>query len=61
MRPCFFHPAVGNIRRQAFTDITNGPEALRFRSGLDVASNAICQRCRLFTVSGATETEPSKR
>jgi hypothetical protein len=45
VRPCFFHPALGNIHRQAFTDIINGPEALRFRSGLDVASNAICQRC----------------
>jgi Fe-coproporphyrin III synthase len=45
VRPCFFHPAVGNIHRQAFTDIINGKEALQFRSGLDVASNEICQRC----------------
>jgi iron-sulfur cluster protein len=32
LRPCFFHPAVRNIHRQTFTDIINGPEALRFRS-----------------------------
>lgn len=45
VRPCFFHPVMGNIHRETFTDIINGPEALRFRSGLDVANNAICQRC----------------
>jgi MoaA/NifB/PqqE/SkfB family radical SAM enzyme len=45
VRPCFFHPAVGNIHRQTFPDIINGKEALQFRSGLDVASNEICQRC----------------
>ena len=45
VRPCFFHPVVGNIHRQAFTDIVNGKEALQFRSGLDVASNDICKRC----------------
>ena len=45
VRPCFFHPAVGNIHRQAFTDIINGKESLQFRSGLDVASNDICKRC----------------
>jgi MoaA/NifB/PqqE/SkfB family radical SAM enzyme len=45
VRPCFFHPVLGNIHRQAFTDIINGQEALQFRAGLDVASNEICQRC----------------
>jgi MoaA/NifB/PqqE/SkfB family radical SAM enzyme len=45
VRPCFFHPALGNIHRQAFTDIINGPEALSFRASLDVASNETCKRC----------------
>jgi MoaA/NifB/PqqE/SkfB family radical SAM enzyme len=45
VRPCFFHPVVGNIHGRAFTDIINGQEALQFRSSLDVASNEICQRC----------------
>ena len=45
VRPCFFHPVVGNIRRQEIADIVNSPEALRFRSNLDVSSNEICQRC----------------
>ena len=45
VRPCFFHPVLGNIHRQELTDILNGPEALKFRASLDVANNAICQRC----------------
>jgi MoaA/NifB/PqqE/SkfB family radical SAM enzyme len=45
VRPCFFHPVLGNIHRHALRDIVNSPEALRFRSNLDVASNEICKRC----------------
>jgi MoaA/NifB/PqqE/SkfB family radical SAM enzyme len=45
VRPCFFHPAQGNIHRQAFTEIINSPEALSFRANLDVATNEICKRC----------------
>jgi len=45
VRPCFFHPALGNIHRQTFTDIINGPEALSFRASLNVASNETCKRC----------------
>ena len=45
VRPCFFHPVVGNIHRQELTDIINSPEALSFRATLDVASNEICKRC----------------
>jgi MoaA/NifB/PqqE/SkfB family radical SAM enzyme len=45
VRPCFFHPVLGNIHHHALQDIINGPEALHFRSTLDVAQNEICQRC----------------
>lgn len=45
VRPCFFHPVLGNIHRQEFTDIINSPEALSFRATLDVANNEICKRC----------------
>ena len=45
VRPCFFHPVLGNIHRQELTEILNGPEAIQFRANLDVANNAICQRC----------------
>jgi len=45
VRPCFFHPVVGNIHRQELAEIVNGQEALHFRASLDVRTNPICQRC----------------
>jgi len=45
VRPCFFHPSLGNIHHQTLQQIVNGPEALRFRANLDVATNPICRRC----------------
>jgi len=45
VRPCFFHPVVGNIHLQPFAEIVNGQKALRFRSNLDVRTNEICRRC----------------
>lgn len=45
VRPCFFHRAVGNLKDGSLEQVVNGPDALRFRAGLDVARNPICNRC----------------
>ncbi len=45
VKPCFFHPAIGNTHRATLREIVNGPAALRFRSTLDVATNPICRAC----------------
>jgi radical SAM protein with 4Fe4S-binding SPASM domain len=45
VRPCFFHPAIGNIRENALDAVVNGEKAREFRRGLDMASNPICRRC----------------
>jgi MoaA/NifB/PqqE/SkfB family radical SAM enzyme len=45
VRPCFFHPVVGNMNEKQFTEIVNGPPAIGFRQSLDVPSNPTCQRC----------------
>ena len=45
VRPCFFHPAFGNINDSSLHEILNSPQALRFRDELDIANNPICQRC----------------
>jgi MoaA/NifB/PqqE/SkfB family radical SAM enzyme len=45
VRPCFFHPSIGNIHDQPLRHILNGPKALSFRANLDVATNPICRRC----------------
>ena len=45
VRPCFFHPALGNIHEQTLLAILNSERALEFRQQLDVATNPVCQKC----------------
>jgi Fe-coproporphyrin III synthase len=45
VRPCFFHPVLGNIHQQTLPEILNSQEALQFRSSLDIANNDICRKC----------------
>jgi len=46
VRPCFFHPPIGTVAKGAsLLEVLNGREAIRFRRGLDVSTNPICQRC----------------
>lgn len=45
VRPCFFHPAVGNAKQTSLVEAVSGGAAAAFRQNLDVASNPICRRC----------------
>lgn len=45
VRPCFFHPAIGNVHDAPLLEIVNSPRAIAFRTQLDVASNPVCRRC----------------
>jgi Fe-coproporphyrin III synthase len=45
VRPCFFHPAFGNIHEHSLEEIVNSPQALQFRAELNIADNPICRRC----------------
>ena len=45
VRPCFFHRAIGSTQDRSLLNVLNGPEAIQFRSTLDVANNPVCQRC----------------
>ncbi len=45
VRPCFFHPPLGNIRQQSLEKILNSDEAIRFRRDLDMDSNSTCVKC----------------
>jgi MoaA/NifB/PqqE/SkfB family radical SAM enzyme len=46
VRPCFFHRSIGTVGNGAsLLEVLNGPEAIRFRLGLDVATNPVCRRC----------------
>ena len=45
VRPCFFHPPLGNIHEAPLEQILNADRAVAFRRNLDVASDEICRRC----------------
>ena len=45
IRPCFFHPPVGNTANGTLAQIVNGAAAVEFRESLNVAENPVCRRC----------------
>src|ERR1035441_3694147 len=45
VRPCFFHGVIGNPTGTSLGAVLNGPQAIAFREGLQVADNPTCQRC----------------
>jgi Fe-coproporphyrin III synthase len=44
VRPCFFHEAVGNIRRAPLQSILSG-NLRAFRSTLDMSADRVCRQC----------------
>jgi hypothetical protein len=45
VRPCFFHPPIGNTAAATVEEIVNGPAAVAFRERLSVVDDPICRRC----------------
>jgi MoaA/NifB/PqqE/SkfB family radical SAM enzyme len=45
VRPCFFHPSIGNAHQLTLEEALNTETALSFRSRLKIASDPTCQRC----------------
>ncbi|HYL35558.1 MAG TPA: radical SAM protein [Bryobacteraceae bacterium] len=45
VRPCFFHPPIGNARCTSLAEVLNGAPAREFRARLDVAQDPTCRRC----------------
>jgi MoaA/NifB/PqqE/SkfB family radical SAM enzyme len=45
VRPCYFRPPIGNVRRQSLSDVLNGREASALRRSLSVPDDPVCQRC----------------
>ncbi|MFI6845044.1 radical SAM protein [Kitasatospora sp. NBC_00085] len=49
VRPCFFQEAYGNLHETGSLDaVINSPQAVRWRSELDVANDPTCRRCVCF-------------
>jgi MoaA/NifB/PqqE/SkfB family radical SAM enzyme len=45
VRPCFFHPPIGNMHQSTLEEVINGERARTFRQNLAVSTNPICRRC----------------
>ena len=45
VRPCFFHPSMGNLRDTTLEAAINGDMGRNFRKRLDIANNPVCKRC----------------
>ena len=45
VRPCFFHPPMGNIREDSLENIINSNESIRFRKELDINKDDTCVKC----------------
>ncbi len=45
VRPCFFHPSLGNIHDKPLDEILNSDDAIEFRRKLDIDSNETCKKC----------------
>ncbi|MGZ3938530.1 MAG: radical SAM protein [Flavisolibacter sp.] len=45
VRPCFFHPPMGNIREHSLTEVLNGEVGMKFRRTLEMDENDTCKRC----------------
>jgi len=57
VRPCFFHRPIGHLHSgKSLEEILNGPEAIAFRDGLQVATNPVCRNCVCSLNWKGTET-----
>lgn len=45
VRPCFFHPPLGNARERPLDAVLNAPESIAFRRRLRVDRDPTCVRC----------------
>ncbi len=46
VRPCFFQPPLGNLRRSGnLREILNSPQSRAWRQGLDPHRDAVCRKC----------------
>jgi MoaA/NifB/PqqE/SkfB family radical SAM enzyme len=45
VRPCFFHPPMGNIKQNSLDKILNSVESIRFRKQLDIDTDSTCAKC----------------
>jgi len=45
VRPCFFHPPIGNLQDGTLESVLNSQQARNFRENLVIQDNPICRSC----------------
>lgn len=60
VRPCFFHPPIGNINNNSLEQVLNSPAALEFRENLDIDSNPTCRHC-VCSLNYQADANPTRR
>jgi Fe-coproporphyrin III synthase len=45
VRPCFFHPTIGNLKETTLENVVNGKKGRTFRQELDIPNNSVCRNC----------------
>ena len=45
VRPCFFHPSLGNLQGTTLEAIVNGDKGRTFREKLDIPNDSVCRNC----------------
>ena len=58
VRPCFFHPPIGNLAEGTLEQVVNGPRATAFRSGLKIAEDPTCRQCVCSLYREAPSAQP---
>jgi MoaA/NifB/PqqE/SkfB family radical SAM enzyme len=61
VRPCFFHPVIGNTAGTTLGGVLNGPQAVAFRSSLRVAANPTCRRCVCSLYVETSTSQPANQ
>jgi MoaA/NifB/PqqE/SkfB family radical SAM enzyme len=45
VKPCYFHPSIGNLNDGSLSEIINSQNAREFRQNLDIEKDPVCSRC----------------
>jgi len=45
VRPCFFHPTIGNLKDTTLENVINSKKGRNFRHELDIPNNSVCRNC----------------
>ncbi len=45
VRPCFFHPSIGNIHENTLDEVLNSEHAIQFRKKLNMDTDSTCMKC----------------